>query len=125
MRKSSLPLFAMILICLMWLLNYIAGTFYLYWTTSWFDMPVHLLAGTALSVIVIWLLKFDKSLNAFVKVFILVVVIGISWEIFEYMIGQTFALEGHALDTVTDLLMDAIGATLGYFLTIERSRESF
>lgn len=50
--------------------------------------------------------------------------IGGAWEIFEYVNGITFSTEGYALDTIHDLIMDAVGVTFAYWWATSLPRES-
>ncbi|MBI1974479.1 MAG: hypothetical protein HYS51_01315 [Candidatus Zambryskibacteria bacterium] len=126
MQKRLLLLSAFVLFSIVWLLNRIALTFYLYWTTSWYDIPVHFLAGMAFGVFIVWILNLQtRTKRSFLTVFLLATTTGITWEVFEYIIGDTFAIEGHLLDTISDLLMDAVGATSAYLVATSRSQESF
>ena len=118
MKKSSLLLLSFSLTVILWCLNYVALIFYLYWTTVWYDILMHLAGGLAIGSLVILLFRINKrSAGAFAIVFLVTMAVAISWEIFEYLIGETFSIEGYVIDTTLDLVLDAIGAILVYLLT--------
>lgn len=129
MNKKSLLFFAFSLAVILWCLNYIALIFYLYWTTLWYDILMHFMGGLTVAVLIIVLFTIEtRSRNAFLFTFFAVMAIGLVWEAFEYLIDETFALEGYFLDTSMDLIMDALGAVSAYFLTTRptsQSQESF
>ena len=105
-------------------LNYIAGIFYFYWTLGWYDYMMHYLGGVSVALLVAWFIS-HKSLswgNALITIFLVTMFMGGAWEVFEYVNGITFATEGYTLDTVHDLLMDALGAlTVGYLYIRNRN----
>lgn len=90
-----------------------------YWDYPWFDTLMHFIGGLALSTFIIALL--DKHRAFLFLAGMLAVAIG--WELFELLIN-TQREANFAFDTSLDLLMDALGMTLGYVVarfTIWRS----
>lgn len=123
MRKHLL-LIGLSLTLLFWLLNFIALTFYLYWTTGWYDYMMHFLGGLTVGVLVIWTFNIkNKSPLSFLVVFISVLVVGGGWEVFEYVNDITFSTEGYTLDTIHDLIMDSLGAVVAYRVSTSKSQE--
>lgn len=99
---------------------------YLFWTYPWLDLLLHFLGGLWLTVTSLWFFFFSdlfkiriSKRNIFLVTLISVVVIGLSWEVFEIVIGVTLGEPNFVTDTVSDLIMDFIGAFLGYKLFIE------
>ena len=127
MQKRHILFLALGLTILTWVLDYIAIVFYLYWTTTWYDIIVHFVGTLAIGTLIILLLDIHhRSTKSFIKVLVLVMAIGVGWEVFEYIIKETFALEGYLMDASADLIMDALGAISAYFITTtSRSEESF
>lgn len=104
------------LVVLLWALNLIALNFYLYWTVGWYDIMMHFLGGMTIGVLVIWFLKLEeKSLKSFLIVFTYVMIIGSTYEIFEYINDLTFSTQKYPIDTVVDLTMDALGVVSAYW----------
>jgi hypothetical protein len=110
-------------IVLLALVHFLAIEFYLYWTYLWLDMPMHLLGGfcVALGVSILSLFRIHlpphfQTLRWYV---IVVLVVGIAWEIFEYVNGISL-VEGEVfvIDTVIDLTLDVLGGVLGYAIFV-------
>lgn len=99
--------------------NFISLKFYLYWTNSWVDIPMHIFGGALVSSIGLWIFYFSPWKNLFIRtpkqILILSVLVGFSigflWEIFELMAGMT-SLSVDKIDTVKDLIDDIIGALI-------------
>lgn len=103
-------------------LNYIAGIFYFYWTLGWYDYMMHFLGGMSIALLVAWFIShknFSRT-NALIIIFLATMIVGGAWEVFEYVNGITFAIEGYTLDTIHDLLMDALGALIVGYLYIRK-----
>lgn len=123
MRKHSLLYIGFGLVVLLWVLNFIALSFYFYWTVGWYDFMMHFLGGLTIGILIAWFLGIeDRSLRLFLILFVLVMSVGIAYEIFEYVYGLTLSTEEYSLDTIHDLIMNAVGATAAYYLTTSRSR---
>lgn len=129
MRKSYLlPFFSLGLIVVLGTLHFTAEAFYLYWTIWWFDNMVHLLAGFAGGFIIVWFLsdfisfhlKKNSNLNSVLIIIGSVLVVGIVWEIFEYINNITPYAEGYIFDTTLDLFFDLLGATLASVIGVKR-----
>jgi hypothetical protein len=101
------------------ILHIFALKFYLYWTVLWFDIPMHFLGGFLIGLIVISIIKrvqlavqkSDEILNKwllFISVILAVLVVGLTWELWELFVGFTDVLSDKA-DTVMDVVMDLIG----------------
>ena len=119
-RKHSILYAALILITGIWVLHFIAGLFYLYWTYWWYDVLMHFLAGVTGGLASYWVLfhsgnlfnKPQKPLFCILSVLLCVLIAGVAWEIFEYVNGLTDSAEGYKLDTFNDLILDSAGAVL-------------
>ena len=117
--RNPKPLYlALFLILLLWLLNYIAGIFYFYWTLWWFDFVMHFLAGLGGGLVIVWLIseKNFQTKKVFLITLVSLMLVGIAWEIFEYVFGIAQSTENYILDTCIDLLMDAFGASASVYL---------
>lgn len=120
----------------------IAQVNFLYWRFWWFDIMMHFLGGLLMGLIALWLYflsnYFKKDNNSFdlilktsiKKVFILsfifVMIVGIGWEIFEFIMGISFAdgyVLGYIIDTSSDLVMDVIGSFLASFILLIASNK--
>ncbi|MDP2641830.1 MAG: hypothetical protein Q8P21_00860 [bacterium] len=86
----------------------------------------HFLGGLALGVFVIGLFNLEtRTIGSFLTLFVLVMITGVLWEWIEYVNDiAVVSGENYALDTIHDIVMDALGAITAYFIIL-RSRESF
>jgi hypothetical protein len=119
-RKISSLYIGFILILALGILHIIGSYLYFYWIFWWFDFIMHFLAGLGGGFVAIWFFfesgllgSIEKSSRRFYIVSVLAVgVVGVAWEIFEYLSHLTEALESYKLDLANDLLMDLMGAIL-------------
>lgn len=129
MRNRSLLFFTFTLIIIFGTLHLLAGIFYFYWTLWWFDYLMHFLGGLSLGLFFLWIfyasgfaanrreraglsgLARPARLQAVFMSLIPVLILGIGWEIFEFVNGITQATEeSYTLDVAHDLLADGLGA---------------
>lgn len=105
-------------------INIIAHKFYWYSSVSYFDMIMHFMGGFFLLLAIAYVFP-PKDNHSRTKslVFLLsgVLIIGIAWEIFEYIFnnflgGQAFDI----LDTLSDLFFDMLGSFLATFYFLRR-----
>ena len=104
--------------------NYIGGKYFLYWIYQWYDIPMHILGGLWVSLFSIFLYtNFYKDISIHCKklsmfVFFTLLLIALSWEIFELMGKITFLSDGiwYWIDTIKDIIDDFIGGMIGYLL---------
>jgi len=104
----------------------IAVRFDLYWVWGWFDIVMHVAGGFWFGFVVVWFFFFSDYVNipprSSIASFLLIALasgfmVGLGWEVFEYVTGQTLVQEGYLTDTIVDLIMDSIGALIaGSFL---------
>lgn len=97
--------------------------FSLYWIYPWFDNPMHVLGGMTVALGFFYFSFIRVYFSKYVQeglfgAILFVLVIGVFWEIYEYTMGSRIlrTVPFDAIDTITDLCMDVIGATLGYFV---------
>lgn len=102
---------ALVLASLLAYFQYVALEHYLYWRYLWLDTFMHFLGGLALSSFLVAVL--DKKRAIVFLVGMLTVAVG--WELFE--LGINAEREANfGFDTALDLLMDAVGMSLGYLV---------
>jgi len=123
MKKRSLLYVGLGLAFLVWVLNSVALNLYLYWTVGWYDVMMHFLGGLTIGVLVMWVLGFEnRSWKNFLIAFIAVLIVGVGWEIFEYINGMTFSTEKYAEDVFHDIVMDSLGAIVAYLFSTSSSK---
>ena len=120
------PLFKTLffLIVIVGFLNLLAVKFYFYWSIWWFDMMMHFLGGAWIAVVALWFFYFSGHFKTKIKtsraVFIAItsaIIIGVLWEVYELIIGLTLWPED-SFDTITDVVMDTLGAMFSYMYFI-------
>ena len=129
--KSSSLYAALVLAIAVYILHTAAIAHHFYFMYWWYDVMMHFLAGIALGFSAYWglfrsgiIFKTEKSAKFIIlSVLLPVMVVGVGWEIFEYVndiAGPTF--EGYALDTTNDLLLDACGSVLAALIASRKKR---
>lgn len=100
--------------------------FFLYWKYLWLDIPVHFLGGVTVAFGVA-LCMYNRTcpiplLRGIMGYIITVLIIGITWEVFEILAKFSVVDEYFFTDTVVDLCMDVLGGIVGYgiVLTIKK-----
>lgn len=86
---------------------------YLYWQFVWLDVPVHFLGGVWIALFVIWVLGRIGRSPGLLEIVVWVALVGVAWELFELWGGIPME-DNFAFDTALDLLMDLIGACVGF-----------
>ncbi len=102
---------ALILASTLALLQHYALANLLYWYYPWFDTMMHFLGGLTVATFGIALLAKRRVLIFLIAMF----GVAIGWELFELLINAERE-ENFVFDTSLDLLMDALGMTVTYFL---------
>jgi hypothetical protein len=100
------------LILFIFVINFLANTFHWYFSIWYFDMPMHFLGGLLVGFLVLYLFfpRISLSPSAIVKILLLVLVVGIGWEVFEVLVDNFIAQNPfNALDTFSDLFFDLSG----------------
>jgi uncharacterized membrane-anchored protein len=103
------------------ILHVIALKFFLYWSTDWFDILMHLLGGVVIGLLAMFLfytsgyMKFPKDHlgSIFAMTIGAVLLVGLTWELWEIFVGFTDVLDDQA-DTMLDLVMDTIGGFVAF-----------
>lgn len=93
---------------------------------------MHFLGGLAVGLFAIWVLfhsniffkRIPKRAEAGLVALIAVLIVGIGWEIFEYVNDISIATEGYVPDTFHDLLFDILGAGLGSLFASEENQST-
>ncbi len=115
MQKTVFLIFALSIIVLA-VLHTLSLVFSLYWVYEWLDIPMHALGGAMVALGYqsrFGLTRYSDRLSfGFLGTIGAVMFVGVSWEVYEYIVGPI--LPGYVIDTATDLVMDAVGACIGY-----------
>lgn len=118
-RKFGLALRIILVLSLVLTMHVAALRLRLYWSLSWFDAVVHLLAGGAIGLVcALFIVRLPHSIRKYDWISLLVFAgcVGIGWEVFELVTNMTYAKEGYWLDTIQDVIADFAGAVIAYGL---------
>jgi hypothetical protein len=124
-KNNTLLYISFGLIFILGVLHWAASMFYLYWTHAWFDNFMHFLGGLSLGLLALWVFYasglFSVSVPSLSQALIAsvatVMLIGIGWEVFEYVFDLTQATEElYYMDVIHDLVADALGAMTAAFV---------
>lgn len=92
---------------------------YLYWRYWWLDIPMHLLGGVVIGLLPFALRELHVVSSTWWTstrgVLITVFVVAVGWECFELVAGIPIE-DDYIIDTVTDLCMGFLGATIAVFI---------
>lgn len=99
----------------------VAVEFYLYWIYPWFDIPMHILGGVFVAfgyaMLPFFRIRVPSRFTKLGTYLLVVLVVGIAWEVFEYVNGISVLEEkDFFLDTAMDLVFDLLGGAVGYYL---------
>ena len=103
---------------------------HLYWYFWWYDIMMHFLCGFCVGGVFAWITfraKPDVSRrNLIIVILVAIAIIGVGWEIFEYLTDQYVGQANIVVDTIKDLINDTLGALTAAWLitTIGRRRTS-
>lgn len=106
----------------LFVLNYAANEYYLFWVFWWYDIMLHFLGGALFGALAVWgAIRINPTMP---RSHILLValatmgVAGIGWEVFEYVGGMYVGEKAIVLDTIIDLIMDTIGGLSSFVVLV-------
>ncbi len=118
MLKTTTVLF-LIALSVLSVLHYIALSLFLYWQVWWFDIPMHFLGGITVALGLYTLVELrlapSRITSSLVVVLTLALGIAVSWEVFQYVITDILK-PNYVTDTVGDVALGLLGASVGYVL---------
>lgn len=125
---------AIIVLFIIFYLHIILGP-YLYPVSPWYDDVVHFLGGVWVGLTSVWMIyRLGKGLYGlsygqnYQKTIIvagtIAFIVGICWEIFEYLNGLTMTAPGetYKFDTVMDVMEDTLGAIISVSLILKKNK---
>lgn len=108
-----------------------------YWQFSWLDIPMHFAGGFWVGAFLIFLWQFypffktDSFLSQLIIIVSLTLLLGLAWEVYELLSDYFLARQGflpisqvNNFDTLKDLLLDMLGASLVVILNYHYQRLS-
>ena len=85
----------------------------------YFDMGVHFLSGLWVGMFFLYVLSTKNpillSLKSFLKITLLVLIIGILWELFQYIMNIISTTPFDPVDSTSDVIFDLLGSALSFF----------
>lgn len=133
-KKPSLLYLSFILVITLAGLHFLAEAFYLYWTYWWYDWVLHFIGGLSIGLVIYWVLfdsglwgrRAETVLVPVLSVLTCLLLIGVAWEIMEYVYGITDSHEAKYFDDVMhDLIADAAGAILAALIGVKMTYLSY
>lgn len=116
-QLRSIPIFLVVLVVAIALMNGVADKYYWYWQMRWFDMPMHFSGGVWLAGAAYWWFLSKKTESVpFLRVLTICLAasfgVGFLWEIYEAVVSLITVGHINAMsDTLKDLSFDVIGGT--------------
>jgi hypothetical protein len=118
MSKKFLLLPAGLLSLILLFLHLAALKYSFYWLYPWYDIAIHAIGGAAIGLLILFILwRFVYSKEFFlliISMLILVSVVGLVWEFFEFSTGLTFTSSNYPRDTFIDISMTSFGGVLAF-----------
>jgi len=116
-QRILLPALALSIV--IYILHTTALRLSLYWIYWWFDVLLHSLTGFVLALLILFLMYniFPEISPRRVSLATLgmVLLVAISWEVFEYINGLALAHGSYMIDTLSDIML---GVGTGYLAVI-------
>jgi len=98
--------------------HWAATSFFLYWKYQWLDIPIHMLGGICVALGTASLPFLRVSLPQFFNTYggyvCIVLLVGTTWEMFEYFAGVSIMDAYFIVDTIIDYCMNLVGVSIGY-----------
>lgn len=95
--------------------------FSLYWVYHWLDIPMHIFGGLVVALgYLAFVERFElpRTASGLNATLLATLVVGLGWEAYELVTGAFFRDVAPLGDTMLDLLMDLVGAALGYAIAV-------
>jgi len=101
-----------ITIFLIFILNFIAGKFYWYYTIWYFDIIMHVFGGFFIALLLFWLFSVKEiSFKIIIQIIFGVLLVGVLWELFEFVFNNVIAGDSfNSLDSISDIFCDLAGS---------------
>lgn len=114
----------------LFVVNWIANTFYWYVSISWFDMLMHTIGGMFTVFVTAAFLYRSRQLQGldskelFITLALIAFIIGLGWEYYEYLVQ--FLIKSVQLasipDSISDLICDMVGGVIASIFVIVMQR---
>ncbi|MBU0722647.1 hypothetical protein KJ973_01695 [Patescibacteria group bacterium] len=126
MTKQNYSKFLLIFVVLFSITNILAMHYHLYWRLWWFDIVMHFLGGVWIGSATLWVYYLSNRFKnipenrrcipyVYGLVVVIIIVIGIFWELFEFSFDTLIIF--HKLNSWTDTISDIVFAVIGAIIT--------
>lgn len=89
----------------------------LYYELPWLDIPMHILGGFGVVALLLAIASYKGSKVGYKRIIVMYLLVAVCWELYE--LAHDLLTEGmwlgDWLDTASDIINGAIGATVAYF----------
>ena len=117
MSEFRLLLAQLLLLIPLSVTTWLAVEYFLYWRIWWLDIPMHFFGGMWAGLCGLWLIARRGNPASLLSCLAFALFIGIAWEVFEYSEGIAASYHfSYPFDTAKDIVLDLLGATLGWIL---------
>jgi len=127
--------FLFVLIWVLAVAHMMAEVYYLYWVFGWYDIMTHFLGGLWVGMAFLWIWYLSGYVGeikapdkkALYIALLAGLVIGILWEGYEYIVwiwSGTGLPQNYIPDTTLDIVVDILGAFLGYFVFLKLTHDT-
>lgn len=114
MSQKNLLLRIVLLMFFIFVMDFLAGRFFWYFSISWFDMLMHFLGGLWVGFFFTYVFyRQNLFSSSFFKIVLCVLLVGVLWEGFEIFANQYIGRTPFdILDTSSDLFFDLLGGAV-------------
>ena|SRR3989338_1591622 len=117
MSESRLLIAQLLLLIPLSVTTWFAVEYFLYWRLWWLDIPMHFFGGMWAGLCGLWLITRRGNSPSLALCLAFALFIGVAWEVFEYSEGIAASYHfSYPFDTAKDIVLDLLGATLGWIL---------
>ena len=119
MNRKSLLKHLILLMFLLFIVNFLILKFYWYSLIWYSDIIMHFLSGFWVGLFFIYIFSIKKSIPSafllFFKVFFATLAIGLLWELYEFFLNTISFTSFDLVDTVSDVFFDLLGSVISVF----------
>ena len=117
MVRKKLLAHIIALMLFLFLMDKGANKFYWYNLIWYFDMIMHFLSGIWVGLFFLYVFNTDHfDLRSFLKIVCMVLLIGVAWEIFEFIVNNVIGrVPFDPIDTLSDIFWDILGGSVAVF----------
>jgi hypothetical protein len=114
MDRKNLLMRLTLLILFIFGVNFLANKFHWYYSVWYFDIIMHFLGGFWVGLLYFYFFHPKKlNLQLIFSVLLLVLVVGVGWEVFEALVDKVVTQNPlNVIDTTSDIFFDLLGGTI-------------